>query len=243
MFADSLLDTRAGSHQGWTALASFGLQGIALCCLLLLPLIYTQGLPPMFEVGRIFVPVPPPAPLPATSELRGANQTSQSNMNGIHVVQPRNIPTTIPNIDDHDVPPPADMASNWAQGGPNTTNDPGDIWNSTGSHSSILPTPPPAPPQHHPPISHMMEGNLIYRVQPVYPPAARAARIQGAVVLKAIIGKDGAITNLRVQSGHPFLVKAALDAVSQWRYRPYVLNGETVEVETQVTINFILSGQ
>jgi protein TonB len=89
----------------------------------------------------------------------------------------------------------------------------------------------------------MMEGNLIYRVQPVYPPAARAARIQGAVVIKALIDKDGAITNLRVQSGHPFLVKAALDAVSQWRYRPYVLNGETVEVETQVTVNFILSGQ
>jgi len=243
MFADSLLDTRAGSHQGWAALASFGLQGIALCGLLLLPLIYTQGLPQMFAVGRIFVPAPPPAPPPVTSESRGAVETSQSNMNGLRVVQPRSIPTTIANIDDHDVPPPADMVGNWAQGGPITSNDQSGIWNSMGKNSSILPTPPPAPLHHHPPISQMMEGNLIYRVQPVYPPAARTARIQGAVVIKAIIDKDGTITNLKVQSGHPFLVKAALDAVSQWRYRPYVLNGEAVEVETQVTVNFILSGQ
>jgi protein TonB len=89
----------------------------------------------------------------------------------------------------------------------------------------------------------MMEGNLIYQVQPTYPPAARAARIQGPVVIKAVISRDGAIENLKVISGHPFLVKAALDAVSQWRYRPYILNGEAVEVETQVTVNFILSGQ
>jgi protein TonB len=88
----------------------------------------------------------------------------------------------------------------------------------------------------------MMEGNLIYRVQPEYPALARQVRIQGLVVLRAIINRDGAIENLQALSGHPLLVPAALNAVRQWRYRPYVLNGEPVEVETEVKVNFILSG-
>jgi protein TonB len=79
-------------------------------------------------------------------------------------------------------------------------------------------------------------------VQPVYPPLARNARIQGPVVLAAVISKAGTIENLRVLSGHPMLVAAAIDAVSQWRYRPYILNSEPIEVETQITVNFMLSG-
>ena len=88
----------------------------------------------------------------------------------------------------------------------------------------------------------MMEGNLIIRVQPAYPLLARQVRVQGLVVLRAVISRDGAIENLQVLSGHPMLVQAAVDAVRQWRYRPYVLNGEPVEVETEVKVNFILSG-
>jgi protein TonB len=88
----------------------------------------------------------------------------------------------------------------------------------------------------------MMEGNLIYRPQPAYPPMARAARVQGAVVLRAVISRSGTIENLQALSGHPLLIPAAIEAVRQWRYRPYILNGEPVEVETRVTVNFILSG-
>lgn len=88
-----------------------------------------------------------------------------------------------------------------------------------------------------------MEGNLIYRVQPQYPPLARQARIQGSVVLQAVISREGAIEKLQVLSGHPMLVQAAVEAVRHWRYRPYVLNGEPVEVETEVTVNFVLSEQ
>ena len=87
-----------------------------------------------------------------------------------------------------------------------------------------------------------MEGNLILRVQPLYPPLARQARVQGQVVLHAVISRSGAIENLQVLTGHPMLVQSAIDAVKQWRYRPYSLNGEAVEVETQVTVNFVLSG-
>jgi len=87
-----------------------------------------------------------------------------------------------------------------------------------------------------------MEGNLIHRVQPEYPPLARQARVQGTVVLRAVISREGKIENLQVLNGHPLLVQAAMDAVRQWRYRPYYLNNEPVEVETQVTVNFTLSG-
>jgi len=79
-------------------------------------------------------------------------------------------------------------------------------------------------------------------VLPVYPPLARSARIEGPVVLAAVISKAGTIENLQVLTGHPMLVKAAIDAVSQWRYRPYILNDEAIEVETRITVNFILSG-
>ena len=87
----------------------------------------------------------------------------------------------------------------------------------------------------------MLKGNLIRRVDPVYPPLARSARIQGPVVLVAVISKAGAIENLRAISGHPMLVPAAIDAVRQWLYRPYILNSEPIEVETQITVNFSLA--
>ncbi len=87
-----------------------------------------------------------------------------------------------------------------------------------------------------------MEGNLIRRIQPDYPPLARQARIQGSVVLRAVISRDGRIENLQVLNGHPMLAPAAIEAVRQWRYRPYMLNGEPVEVETQITVNFTLGG-
>jgi periplasmic protein TonB len=79
-------------------------------------------------------------------------------------------------------------------------------------------------------------------VRPTYPRMAIMTRTQGVVLLHAIIGRDGSIKQLQVVSGHPLLIQAALDAVQQWKYRPYLLNGEPVEVETQVTVNFTLNG-
>jgi periplasmic protein TonB len=87
-------------------------------------------------------------------------------------------------------------------------------------------------------ISQLAEGELVNRVEPVYPHIAAISGIQGQVKLHAIIARDGRIQSLNVISGHPLLAHAALEAVEQWRYRPYVLNGETVEVETFITINF-----
>jgi protein TonB len=87
-------------------------------------------------------------------------------------------------------------------------------------------------------ISQFAEGQLVNRVEPIYPHIAAISGIQGQVKLHAIIGRDGRIQSLSAISGHPLLLRAALDAVEQWRYRPYVLNGEAVEVETFITVNF-----
>lgn len=87
------------------------------------------------------------------------------------------------------------------------------------------------------------QGMLIHRVQPVYPPVAKQAGVHGQVVLRAVISKRGEIQELRVVSGHPWLSRAAMDAVQQWRYQPYLLSSVPLEVETQVTVNFVLSGR
>jgi protein TonB len=86
------------------------------------------------------------------------------------------------------------------------------------------------------------EGLLVHKVTSQYPPLARQARIQGQVVLQAIIGKDGKIENLQVVRGHPMLNASAIDAVKQWRYKPYLLNGQPAEVETVITVNFTMAG-
>jgi TonB family protein len=84
----------------------------------------------------------------------------------------------------------------------------------------------------------VMAGHILNRVNPVYPPVARAAGVTGAVVLHAIIGKNGTIENLAVISGPEMLRGSALDAVSQWQYQPYLLNGEPTEVDTTITVNY-----
>lgn len=89
--------------------------------------------------------------------------------------------------------------------------------------------------------SGVTESNLLEKVDPVYPPIAKTARIEGAVVLAVEIDKEGAVTSVQVVSGHPILLTSATDAVKQWRYRPYILNGEPVAIRTQVTVNFQLA--
>jgi protein TonB len=98
------------------------------------------------------------------------------------------------------------------------------------------------PPPHRPMISHLDEGMIVHRVEPLYPSTAKLVRIQGEVVLRAVISKEGRIEGLQVISGHPLLAPAAVNAISQWRFRPYQLNGSPIEVEAQVTVRFKLGG-
>jgi TonB family protein len=88
--------------------------------------------------------------------------------------------------------------------------------------------------------SGVESGLLLKKVPPVYPQDAKDAHIQGAVVMKTVIDKEGNVAHIELYSGHPMLAPAALDAVRQWKYRPYLLNRQPVEVETEVQVNFTL---
>ena len=226
------------SHRGWTTLVSFALQTFAVGGLLLLPLLYTQALPQLQLMAALVAPAPPPAP--AAAPPAHAPATSASNMIGQTLLMPRSIPRRIADL--NDAGPLPELPS--GPGIPGSTGLPGarnPVWASIGEGINPLPVPPPAPTPRPLRVSHVMEGNLIHRVQPEYPQLARQARIQGTVVLRAVISREGRIENLQVLSGHPLLVPAAMDAVRQWRYRPYFLNDLPVEVETQITVNFTLA--
>jgi periplasmic protein TonB len=244
MFADSLLDSpRADrSRRGWTTLVSFAAQALAAGLLLLLPLFYTQVLPQLQLIARLVAPAPPPAP-PVPESVRNMRANTSNLSPDGHVIAPRFVPREIVPVDESSAPPPVDISGLSVLGSTGNSTARNGVFGSIGDRlNAIAPLPPPTPSAHQPRVSRVMEGNLIYRVQPQYPPLARQARIQGVVVLRAMISREGKIENLQVITGHPLLVKSAIDAVLQWRYRPYYLNSEAVEVETQVTVNFTLSG-
>ena len=116
-----------------------------------------------------------------------------------------------------------------------------------GLRQAAPPPPPPPPPKPKPVLApqrvggNVMQASLIRQPKPVYPPLAKAARVQGTVKFEAQIAKDGTIQNLHLISGPPLLVQAAMQAVQQWQYKPTLLNGEPVEVITTIDVNFTLS--
>jgi len=113
--------------------------------------------------------------------------------------------------------------------------------NSAPSVPVLAKSPVPTPVKRMRIAARVAEANLIHDVAPQYPPEAGRERIEGTVVLMAVIGKNGAVTDVRVESGLPILAQAAIDAVKQWRYKPYMIDGEPVEVDSRITINFNLS--
>jgi protein TonB len=225
------------ARRGWSAAASFTLQTMALSLLLAIPMFWVQGPPRVQWLQTMSVP-PMQTPAPPTEAVRQHfSAGSVSNMLNDQLLQPHRIPIHAVQIDDWKAGPPAPDLPNVRFGSGGADAVPYGLGNAIPTV-----TPKPPTPTHPLKISHWAEGNLIYRVQPVYPPLARQARIQGAVQLRAIVSKAGTIERLTLESGHPMLAGAALDAVRQWRYRPYLLNDEPIEIETEITVNFVLSG-
>lgn len=243
MFADSLLESHSAdrSQRGFTTLVSFALQAFCVAIVITLPLLYPDVLPKLRLIAMGAPIGPPPGRRADANRHNPQPLRPQTNLRPGVIVAPPEVPRT---IDLGESTPIAEEDAGCSMCVPGGT---GDIHSSGYVPDSVETTrvpipPPPAAAVRQPPVSRMMEGYLVHKVQPPYPPMARSARVQGPVVLRAIISKTGTIENLQVLSGHPLLVRAAIDAVSQWRYRPYILNGDPVEVETQVTVNFILSG-
>jgi periplasmic protein TonB len=227
------------ARRGWTTLASFTMQALGLSLLLAIPLIWVQRPPQLHWLERLASPAAL-TPRAATQAAHAhSTATAVSTLPKQPFIAPRSIPLHAAAINDADSVPPA---PDFPTIGTGSGRGPGD-----GVAHGLGDSIPVIIPQHPAAIkplvvSHWAEGNIIYRVQPSYPPIARLARVQGAVELRAIISKTGAIENLIVVSGHPMLVKSAIEAVRQWRYRPYLLNNEPIEVETEITVNFVLSG-
>jgi periplasmic protein TonB len=243
IFADSMLQTSWAqrSRRSWTTLTSFGLQAVIVGLLLLVPLLRTVGLPTARTVSTpISAGRHDPEPLPAMPRGRSITITTIP-MPG-RIMEPARIPNVITRGDDEPSLQPPGGSGNGIEGVglPGPSDGIPNIL-ASGNHP-VMPTPPPASVSRIFRTSSMLQGALIHSVQPVYPPLARTARIQGAVVLSAVIAKDGSIEGLHALAGHPMLVTAAVEAVRQWRYRPYILNNEVIEVETQITVNFTLAG-
>jgi protein TonB len=150
---------------------------------------------------------------------------------------PTRIPHDIKMVKEEAAPPSAGVAGMEGMGG-SGSGVMGGVLGSLGTGPA--PKIQAAPPKKITVSSGVMAGNRIAGESPQYPAIAKAARIQGTVVLQATISKNGTIENLRVISGPPMLQSAASEAVRSWRYKPYLLNGEPVEVETQVNVVFSL---
>ena len=244
MFEQSLLEIAARRTwlRGWMVLASAGFQFLLVGIMVLVPLLHIEALP---KVLHWVVIEPPPGPKQPEAEQKSApHSVRQSEEVGNRVVAPSEIPERINLVEDAE-PPLSHPNNAGSLAGFTVEGGTGATWAWPNLLADVVPSPPSAPklePARPVKVSQGVQNALaISRPSPIYPPLARQARIQGAVQLEAIISKGGTIESLRVLSGHPLLVKAALDAVKQWRYRPTLLNGEPVEVLTTIEVNFALS--
>jgi protein TonB len=242
MFEDSLVESsgRLRRHGRWTAAFSFVVQIVLVGLLVLLPLIHTQALPKARLIDILNPPSPPPARAPEhpPAERPRTNRQTSDLAHGIIIRAPREIPKKTALVrNEESVPPgPFGIAGDTPGGVPD-----GALYGIAPMTHETPSLPQLAMPAKVRVSSGVAEGLLMHQVKPQYPVLARQARIEGTVVLQATIGKDGTVQNLRLISGHPMLVQAALDAVRQWRYRPYYLNNQPVEVDTLITVNFTLA--
>jgi len=244
MFEDSLLESggRLKTRRGRTTTFAIILEIALIGLMVLMPLIFTEALPKQqLMTFLVAPPPPPPPPPPAAAPVKIVKQIQTDIVNGA-LRTPTKIPQKIQMIKEDEAPP--QMAATGVVGGVPGGIPGGQMGGVIGGIISSTPVAVPkvAAPQRVRVSAGVTSGLLVKRIQPPYPPLARQARIQGTVVLHAVISKDGSIENLTLVSGHPMLAPAAIDAVKQWKYKPYLLNGEPVEVDTEVQVNFTLSG-
>lgn len=242
MFEDSLIESggKLRTKRGRTSTFAFVLQFVIIGVMILIPLLFTEALPKAMTMTFLAAPPPPPPPPPPPAAVHVVKQVETDMVNN-QLRTPTKIPKKVEMIKEEEAPPP--MASGVVGGVPGGV--PGGQMN--GVIGGIISNTPVAVPKIA--VSRVRvsagvtQGMIIHKVQPAYPQMAKIARVQGPVVLAAIIGKDGTIQNLHVvSSASPLLNQAAIDAVKEWRYKPYILNGEPVEVETTIQVNFTLNG-
>jgi protein TonB len=236
MFEDSLMESSNSvktSSKYWSLL-TFAINCAVVVGLAIWPLLHPQALPKQLIAALLVAPVPPPPPVAVQSKPQVRAVTIETDFQA-----PSRIDSTILLLNEDVAVQPMMISSVDGSVGSPGNGLPGVLEGIERGRTRVAVA---APPQTMNISSGVMAGNLLEKVSPQYPAIARTARVQGTVVLQATISKDGTIQNLRVVSGPPLLRQAALDAVLSWRYRPYLLNGEPVAVETTVNVVFNLGG-
>ncbi len=236
MFEDSLVESQVShisSGKRWTALASITLQCAIAATLIVLPLLHPEKLTSRIETLPVFVPLAPKPPVHV--EHVQPSTASSSTSTAIPTATRSLLPPLHPTPNTNPEAPPSTTLV-----GPGMTDGlPASLSTGSDTHSARISVASPHTSNGPLHISKgVSAGMLLAPIRPVYPPIARAAGVQGTVVVSAVISRTGAIESLHVLSGPAMLQSAALDAIRTARYQPYLLNGEPTEVETTITVNF-----
>lgn len=240
MFEDSLIDSsgRIKTQSKYYTVVGILLNTTVLATMILVPLVYPEALPKQaMSTLLVAPPPPPPQPAPQPAQLREPKAKAVSEILENSIVAPSIIP------------PHAKIISSDSTLLSSAITDMGEgsgagikAMATILSDSATSPVIRQATARKTIVSSGVMQGYLLSRITPIYPAIARAAHISGTVVMQATISKTGLIVNLHVLSGSPMLQQTAMEAVRQWRYKPYLLNGEPVEVETEINVIFNLGG-
>lgn len=236
MFEDSTFESRGSIRtrsRGWS-LAAFVVNASVLVALVLIPLIHPEALPKQVMSLLLIAPPPPVAPQPAPEAPKQQAFHGAPEMVGLQLTAPRQIPSSIARFTGPEEAAPGTGVASMHLG----PEVPGGVEIFRSAPAARVAPPARQAPTHI--SSGVAAGLLLQRTLPQYPAIAKAMHVEGTVVLQATISKTGTIENLRVVSGPPLLQAAAVDAVKSWLYRPYLLNGEPVEVETTVNVVFTL---
>jgi protein TonB len=220
------------THKSWTVALSAIVQSIILGILILIPLIYTEALPKGMLNTFLVAPAPPPPPPPPAAPVKAVRAPRVVQLN--KMVAPTVIPKNVAIVKDE---APVIYTNGGVDGGTG-----GGILNGIIGSGGSGPPPPPKAASRIRVGGNVQAAALVNKVTPQYPPIAKTAHVAGTVILHAIIAKDGSIQELQYMSGPPLLMKSAMDAVKEWRYKPTMLNGEPVEVDTTISVVFSLGG-
>jgi protein TonB len=241
MFEQTFVTNGGAVRKPWTVAVSFAGQLIFVAAIVAVPLLSTAKIA-WLPTMPIYAPKPIQQVKQVIEQARTSHATAVHRVYIANVLSaPQRIPDKIAMISDEPAP-----SLPGAVTGSDTGGIPFSIGTALTEIKPLPPTPPAAPAAPQKQVAVKVGGavqaaKLLHQIKPAYPQLARSARISGTVRLSAIIAMDGNIKNLRVIEGHPLLTQAALDAVRQWTYKPTLLNGEAVEVITEIDVNFTLA--
>jgi len=235
MFEESLVESQVmhvSATRGWTMAGSTALQAIVAAVLVAMPLLHPERLTFHPSAPFVFTPPPPRPPL-----LQAQHATQATTLVSLPIAIQTHTPALIPNPELTTEQPPI---IGHITGMESATVIADVVGRGDGHSSNVSVAPTPAPPKPRQVSQGVLAGMLLSPIRPVYPPIAKAAGVSGTVVVEAIISKAGTIESLHAVSGPEMLRAAALDAIQAARYQPYRLNGEPIEIQTTITVNFRL---